>query len=302
MEGYIYRITSPNTYVYVGQTINLKNRLQKYKSLCCKPQPIIYNSIVKYGWDNHILEILESDIDNYTKLDELEIKWKQYHLDLVNNDWSKVMFCKLNDKKSGPVSPLTRIKMSESAKNADNGYKIGHIPSKKTTLKIGQANLGRKQTQDSIDKRRKTMQEKYPDGFKIDSDIIKEKVRKMQENGKYIKSQDSIDKRASTIKERYPEGLPIWNKGKSPSPETIEKNRQAHLGKKLSIEQIEKQRKTMQEKYPKGVSPEKNIKCEIDGVFYESVKIAASSLYITESSVYYRINSKNEKYKNYIKI
>lgn len=55
----IYRITSPSMKLYIGQTINFKRRLITYKSLQCKNQPALYNSIKKYGWENHTVDIIE---------------------------------------------------------------------------------------------------------------------------------------------------------------------------------------------------------------------------------------------------
>ena len=56
----------------------------------------------------------------------------------------------------------------------------------------------------------------------------------------------------------------------------------------------------MKEKFPNGSTPEKNISCEIDDIFYESVKNAALKLNISTSIIYYRLSS--DKYKNYKKI
>jgi len=50
--GYIYKITSPSKKIYIGQTFYLSERKCNYKSLNCKKQKIIYNSLLKYGWGN----------------------------------------------------------------------------------------------------------------------------------------------------------------------------------------------------------------------------------------------------------
>lgn len=55
---YIYKITSPNNKIYIGQTRDLIKRKSSYKCLHCKSQFRIYNSIKKYGWSNHIFEIV----------------------------------------------------------------------------------------------------------------------------------------------------------------------------------------------------------------------------------------------------
>jgi len=73
-QGVIYKITNPVGRIYVGKTINFKNRMSCYKnSTHISSQKIIYNSIMKYGWKNHKVEILcECDINN---LNNMEINY-----------------------------------------------------------------------------------------------------------------------------------------------------------------------------------------------------------------------------------
>lgn len=61
MKSGIYKITSPSGRYYVGQSVDLKRRESEYRSLFdkIKNQPKLYNSIVKYGWEAHHLDIIE---------------------------------------------------------------------------------------------------------------------------------------------------------------------------------------------------------------------------------------------------
>lgn len=54
----IYMLTSPSGKKYIGQTINLKNRMQKYACNDSKGQVAIYRAIEKYGWKNFDVDIL----------------------------------------------------------------------------------------------------------------------------------------------------------------------------------------------------------------------------------------------------
>lgn len=54
----IYRITSPSGKIYIGQTRNFSHRMSVYRTLKCKAQRKLYNSLVKYGFDNHRVDIL----------------------------------------------------------------------------------------------------------------------------------------------------------------------------------------------------------------------------------------------------
>ena len=58
MQALIYKITNPNGKVYVGSTINLKDRIYRYKTNRVKHQIKISRSIEKYGWDKHFLEVI----------------------------------------------------------------------------------------------------------------------------------------------------------------------------------------------------------------------------------------------------
>jgi group I intron endonuclease len=71
--GFIYKITNPTGIIYIGKTINLSKRKSSYMNNNNKEQRIIYESIKKYGWSNHIFEII--DESPISLLNELEIKY-----------------------------------------------------------------------------------------------------------------------------------------------------------------------------------------------------------------------------------
>ena len=55
----IYKITSPTGKVYIGQSTNIEARWERYKKARCEQQRKLFHSLVKYGWINHIFEIIE---------------------------------------------------------------------------------------------------------------------------------------------------------------------------------------------------------------------------------------------------
>jgi len=55
----IYKITNPNGKIYIGQSIDIERRWKEYKKLYCNQSIKIFNSLKKYGWENHTFEILE---------------------------------------------------------------------------------------------------------------------------------------------------------------------------------------------------------------------------------------------------
>lgn len=56
----IYKIKNPKGSVYIGQTTDIKRRNKEYSKLQnCKFQTKLYNSISKYGWNNHQFDVIE---------------------------------------------------------------------------------------------------------------------------------------------------------------------------------------------------------------------------------------------------
>lgn len=73
----IYKITSPSNRVYVGQTKDYKKRLNHYKILNCRHQNRLYNSLKKYGFSNHVFEVIEQVAESLS--DEREQYWIAYY-------------------------------------------------------------------------------------------------------------------------------------------------------------------------------------------------------------------------------
>jgi len=69
----IYKITNPIGKIYIGQSTNLEKREDDYIKLRCNKQPKLYNSLKKYGWKQHVFEIIEKC--SLEQLNEREIYW-----------------------------------------------------------------------------------------------------------------------------------------------------------------------------------------------------------------------------------
>jgi group I intron endonuclease len=128
----IYKITNPNGKIYIGQSINIEARLPQYKyiseySLGRK----IKNSIKKYGWENHIHEIIEECSLN--QLDEREIFWGNYYNTLGKNGLN----LKLGEGR-GKCSDETKILMSDRAKE---------IMTEEHRKKLSEAQLGKNKSE-----------------------------------------------------------------------------------------------------------------------------------------------------------
>jgi group I intron endonuclease len=130
----IYKITNPKGRVYIGQSTDIDYRKGWYRRTQAYSQPKLHNSIKKYGWENHTFEVIEECSVEY--LDEKEIYWKKYHLNLVQNVFSNVLFCNIYDNGGGPLSEDTKHKMRLA--------RIGHKDSEETRKKKSNSFKGRK--------------------------------------------------------------------------------------------------------------------------------------------------------------
>jgi group I intron endonuclease len=59
----VYKITSPNGKIYVGSSRNLDKRIEKYRNIRDIRQPLLKESLKTYGFENHVLEIIEKDLN-----------------------------------------------------------------------------------------------------------------------------------------------------------------------------------------------------------------------------------------------
>jgi len=83
----IYKIISPSNKIYIGQSRDWASRKSKYKNLKCEEQIKIYRSLIKYGYENHKIEILECFTRDITQeeLNNKEIYYWKYFKELGFN-------------------------------------------------------------------------------------------------------------------------------------------------------------------------------------------------------------------------
>lgn len=83
MESGIYKIISPTGKIYIGQTIDLKNRIREYKLERCFRQKKLFNSLKKHGFENHTFEVIEfCSIEKLSEREKYFIKF----FDTFNTD------------------------------------------------------------------------------------------------------------------------------------------------------------------------------------------------------------------------
>ena len=134
----IYKITNPKGAIYIGSSIEIEVRFSRYKKMLCKNQPKIYNSLLKYGAQNHKFEIIqECDVNELFKLE---------------NFYGNLYNCL--DKKLGLnclIPSVGSIKLIISEENRINrsNAQIGKKASLETRLKQSKSQLGRKHNKET---------------------------------------------------------------------------------------------------------------------------------------------------------
>jgi len=141
----IYKITNPFGKVYIGQTVNFTKRMNAYKNLLCKKQTIIYRSLLKYGFENHKVEVLEECVKK--ALNERERFYQEEH-EAIGVNGMNCRYVNTGDK-SGSLSEETKQRIRE----AKTGLKL----SKEHKEKIALSGIGRTHSEDT----RKKMSDRH---------------------------------------------------------------------------------------------------------------------------------------------
>lgn len=77
----IYKILSPSGKVYIGQSIDIKGRWRRHKSLL--DTTFLANSLKKYGFDNHFFSVIHELPDDVQK--DVLTTYEQLYIDLYKD-------------------------------------------------------------------------------------------------------------------------------------------------------------------------------------------------------------------------
>ena len=127
----IYKIVSPTGRIYIGQTTNFVVRFKKYSSFRCKTQVKLYRSLLKHGFENHKITIIED-----CKKEDLNIR-ERYWQDFYNSSSKENLNCFLTgtDVLVRVISEETIKKYSEAQLNSPNSRK-GKKHTEESKIKI----------------------------------------------------------------------------------------------------------------------------------------------------------------------
>lgn len=182
----IYKITNRiNGHSYVGQSVDIKRRFKEHR---CYHSASYYNNVFaramrKYGRDSFDYSVLEE-----CEVDQLDAR-EMYWISLLKPEYN--MTDGGHGNKGRKMSEESRKAMSiqkkkewaklPDAKKAEiitrlTGQPVGHLVSEETREKLRQANLGKKQSAETIERRKQTIIDKKRNGYRQTNSGHKKKV------------------------------------------------------------------------------------------------------------------------------
>jgi group I intron endonuclease len=119
----VYKLTCKiNNKIYIGKGVNLRNRMREYSNYGKnhKGRHYIQHAVIKHGWDNFSVEILEimEGFDKSKDNDKLLLR-ESYYIELFDSTNPKIGYnlCKFsNDRTGSKCSEETREKMRKAQK------------------------------------------------------------------------------------------------------------------------------------------------------------------------------------------
>lgn len=142
----IYKIESPSGRIYIGQSRDIKKRWLAHKARYkYQNQPLLHNSLNKYGPENHCFSIIH-EVPNDVTTDVLN-SFEQLYLELYERAKAKMLNLTLAGNVTGRASESTRKKMSEVQRelklHVGNKYRLGIAHSADTKEKISKTRSGK---------------------------------------------------------------------------------------------------------------------------------------------------------------
>lgn len=164
----IYKITNPDGQNYVGKTCDFHNRMSSYRNGRCSKQRLLDESFIKYGFDEHSIEILDTFFSDKEYAKGKEIFWirtcmtnvskypEQRGLNLTDGFGGLGVFFSEERKErqrirmtGQPTSDYQKQRAREVHKG--NKYNLGRKPSLESIEKTRLKNTGQKRTKEQIE-------------------------------------------------------------------------------------------------------------------------------------------------------
>jgi len=165
----IYKITNRiNNKSYIGQSVNIRRRWAEHRLLHRDESLSLKRALRKYGIENFTFEVLEECCVH--DLNDKEI----YYINLIKPEYNRCTGGTgshkhhvphrtrdiLREKGKAQWQKMTKEKQQQQIKNNLKGPSKGHSVSQETRAKLRNANLGKKQSRETIEKRIRTIKER----------------------------------------------------------------------------------------------------------------------------------------------
>ena len=175
----IYKITSPTGKVYIGESSNINRRVKNYQVHRCKAQIKLYSSLEKYGWENHIFEVIEECA--FEDLFCRERYWQDFH-EVLGEKGMNLKLTEYGEKKL--IYSEETLKKMSNAKKGEKCFFYGKHHTEETKQKISHSNKGKegsfkgkKHSEETINKMREAqLGEKHHFYGKTQSEETKKKI------------------------------------------------------------------------------------------------------------------------------
>lgn len=285
----IYKITSPSNRVYVGLTLDIKRRENDYKKHACKNQVLLYRSLLKYGFNSHKFQIIDSFESNTDYAYGKEISF------IKSNMCNRSKYPENDGLNSvgGGRGSIGR-KMSDETKEKIRQANLGKKYSDETKKKLSEQRQGKKiksgwtdEKKDALRKKKIGFRHTNETKYKISASQIGHKrgVGKKQ-------TQEHIDKRiAYLIGHKFNVGRKFTEAHKKAISDS-------HKGKIVPQETIDKSLKTRGDIVGKTIS-----QYSLDGVFIQdfiSIRSASRELNMNRIAIGNIVSGKTRSPKYFI--
>ena len=215
----IYKITSPSSKIYIGQSIDINRRMNQYRRIDTNVSKSIklYNSLNKYGFDNHIFEIIEEC--SIEDLNTRERYWQDFY-EVTDNMGLNCVLVETNTKRK-IMSQETREKISKNNAKYWKGKKIpresvelgkkNRIYTEEYRKKIGDKSKGRIKSEETREKmRQKMLGKKHTDETKLKMSLAVTGRKHSEET----KLKISIIKKGTTLSEESRKNVSLNSRAK----------------------------------------------------------------------------------------
>lgn len=197
----IYKITNLiNGKSYIGQSINIKRRFWDHRCISHESNRHLKYALKKYGKDNFKYEVLEECLE-----DELDAKERHYietlkpEYNVTNGGQDSLrrypedVRKKISNKSKEQWENMTDEERQHRITHNLTGHSVGYAMSEETKAKLRDKNLGKKQSPETIEKRKQTMLEKKRNGYRQDNSSHMKRVKCIETNEVFKSVKDAAE-------------------------------------------------------------------------------------------------------------